>query len=302
VRFDREWARVRAHAADLGISLLGDAAFYVAAGGADHRMHAELFREDVVGGVPPDDWSATGQLWGNPVYDWARMAADGFGWWIERLRRALALFDAVRIDHFRGFVAYWAVPIGQRTAMEGRWLRGPGRALFDAARDELGELPLVAEDLGLITPAVERLRREIAAPGNAVLHFSFGRERRDWSRIVPSDAFVYTGTHDNDTTVGWWASTSDAQRARVRRALEASGLDAGGLGDDEPHWLLIRLALRSAAAVAIIPAQDVLGLGSAARMNRPGAATGNWAWRLAPGQLTRDLALRLRDETEAGGR
>ncbi len=298
VRFDREWSVVRAHARDRGISILGDLAFYVARGSADHRFHPEQFRSGVVAGVPPDDWSATGQLWGNPVYDWARAAADGYRWWSERFRRALALFDAVRVDHFRGFVAYWEVPAGARTAIGGRWVRGPGRAVFDAVRAELGDLPIVAENLGLITPAVERLRRAIGAPGNVVLQFAFSGRRRDGHAHVPEDAVVYTGTHDNDTTVGWWRRAPELERENVRRAL-------GAVGDDtpsEPHWGMIRLALRSPARVAIVPAQDVLGLGSEARMNTPGTTRGNWSWRLTPGQLTRELARRLRGETEAAGR
>ena len=298
VRFDTEWAEVRRHASERGVSILGDLAIYVAPGSADHRLHPELFRAGVVGGVPPDDWSATGQLWGNPVYDWGRVAADGYRWWTERFRRTLALFDAVRVDHFRGFAAYWEVPERARSAVHGRWVRGPGRAVFDAARAELGELPIVAENLGLITPAVERLRRAIGAPGNFVLQFAFGRARRDWDATVPADAVAYTGTHDNDTAQGWWRHAAAAERERVRRALRAHG----GTGDLPPHWMLTRLAMRSPARVAIVPAQDLLGLGSGARTNTPGTTTGNWSWRLEPGQLTRDLAKRLRAETEAGDR
>jgi 4-alpha-glucanotransferase len=298
VRFEREWRRVRAHAAERGIRILGDMAFAVAPGSSDHVGFPELFKTGVVGGVPPDDWSADGQRWGTPVYDWSALRAQGYRWWIERFRRAEEVVDAVRIDHFRGFVAAWEIPERNQTARAGRWVRGPGRRVFDAVAAGLGDLPVVAENLGLITPAVERLRHDLHLPGTVVLQFAFASSLvNPQSSPVDADTVVYTGTHDNDTTVGWWARASDAERARVEAAARA-----GGWADTEPHWMLVRVALESRGVLAVIPAQDVLGLDSAARTNRPGSEGGNWRWRLHGGQLDRPLAARLRDATEAAGR
>jgi 4-alpha-glucanotransferase len=298
VRFTREWSRVRAHAAARGVRILGDMSFAVASGSADHRAQPELFRTGVVGGVPPDDWSADGQRWGTPVYDWAMIRAQHYRWWIDRFARMLELVDAIRIDHFRGFVAAWVIPAGNRTARRGRWVRGPGRAVFDAARDALGEFPVVAENLGLITPPVERLRHDLGMPGTFVLQFAFTEELVEpQPEPDADDTVVYTGTHDNDTTVGWWTTASERERRQVRAAIADRGLP-----DTEPHWMLIRLALESRGVVTIIPAQDVLGLDSRARLNVPGRATGNWRWRLHDGQLDASLAARLRDATEAARR
>jgi|tagenome__1003787_1003787.scaffolds.fasta_scaffold20987503_2 4-alpha-glucanotransferase len=298
VRFGREWARVRTHANERGVRILGDMSFAVASGSADHLAHPELFRTGVVGGVPPDDWSADGQRWGTPVYDWAMIRAQRYRWWTDRFRRTLELVDAIRIDHFRGFVAAWVIPARNRTARRGQWVRGPGRAVFDAARDALGEFPVVAENLGLITPPVERLRHELRMPGAFVLQFAF---TEDLVNAQPEpgddDSVVYTGTHDNDTTVGWWLTASEAERARVRAAVAERGLP-----DTEPHWMLIRLALESRGLVAMIPAQDLLGLDGRARLNVPGRASGNWRWRLREGQLDTSLAARLRDATASAGR
>ncbi|MEX0674002.1 MAG: 4-alpha-glucanotransferase [Gaiellaceae bacterium] len=264
VRFQREWLALRAYAAACGIRLIGDVPLYVAPDGADHAAHPELFQSRSVAGCPPDYFTRMGQRWGNPLYDWTAMRASGYRWWIERFRRTFELFDVVRIDHFRGFVAYWSVPERFKTARQGVWRRGPGRELFDAVATELGELPLIAEDLGVITPAVERLRDGLGLPGMYVLQFAprVGHHREN--------AAVYTGTHDNDTTVGW-------------------------AGDPEAHWPLIELAMSSRARLAIVPAQDVLGLGSEARMNVPGRIEGNWRWRLRRGQLTSRHAARLRE-------
>ena len=295
VRFEREWSELRAYGAARGVSLIGDLPIYVAPGSADHGTHPELFQEDFVAGVPPDEWSATGQLWGNPLYDWRVLRETGYRWWIERFRRTFELVDAARVDHFRGFVAYWSVPAGNETALAGRWRRGPGRALFDVVRRELGELPLIAEDLGVITPAVHRLRDELGLPGMAVLHFLLGA-RRD-PLAVPELRVAYTGTHDNDTSRGWWAGQDERVRAWAHRAAAAAGVES-----DDPAWLLIGLALASPARVAIVPAQDLLSLGSEARMNTPGRAEGNWRWRLEPGQLDDALAKRLRDAAQASGR
>jgi 4-alpha-glucanotransferase len=298
VRFGREWARVRAHARARGVSILGDMSFAVARGGADQRAHPELFRDGVVGGVPPDDWSADGQLWGTPVYDWAAIRAQRFRWWVERFARVLELVDAVRVDHFRGFVAAWVIPARNRTARRGRWIRGPGRAVFDAARDALGDFPVVAENLGLITPAVEDLRRALGMPGAFVLQFAFDDHlAHPHPEPDGADTVVYTGTHDNDTTVGWWRTASPTEQARVRAAVAERGLD-----DSEPHWMLVRLALQSRGVLSMLPAQDVLGLDGRARLNVPGRAGGNWRWRLREGQLDGPLAARLRDATEAAGR
>jgi 4-alpha-glucanotransferase len=298
VRFDREWRRVRAHAAARDVRILGDMAFAVAAGSADHVSFPELFKEGVVGGVPPDDWSADGQRWGTPVYDWSAMRTERYRWWIERFRRAVELVDAVRIDHFRGFVAAYEISEHHRTARSGTWVRGPGRAVFDAVADAIGAVPVVAENLGLITPPVERLRRTLELPGTVVLQFSFSDEMVNPQHGgITDDTVVYTGTHDNDTTVGWWASATTQDRARVERAVRARGWE-----ETEPHWMLLRLALSSAAVLAIVPAQDVLGLDSSARMNFPGRPHGNWRWRLEPGQLDAALAARLRDATVVAGR
>ena len=292
VRFEREWRALREYARGCGVGLIGDVPIYVAPDGADYELHPELFRRGVVAGAPPDALSRTGQLWRNPLYDWPALNRRGYRWWIERFRRTFELVDLARVDHFRGFVAYWAVPRGQRTALHGHWCRGPGEALFRATRDALGDLPLIVEDLGIITPAVGRLRDRLGLPGMVVLQFAFGggpdnphRPENHRERLV-----VCTGTHDTDTAVGWFESLG-------ARARAATGLDP-----TEPHWSLIEVALGSRAVLAITPAQDVLGLGSSARMNRPGVRKGNWRWRLRPGQLTDELAGRLRAATAAAGR
>jgi 4-alpha-glucanotransferase len=295
VRFQREWTALRAYAAERGVGIIGDLPIYVAPDSVDHRAHPELFQEDAVAGVPPDEWSATGQLWGNPLYDWHALRATGYRWWIERFRRTFELVDAARIDHFRGFVAYWAVPVRNKTALAGHWRRGPGRRLFDVVRAELGELQLIAEDLGVITPAVHRLRDELGLPGMAVLHFLLGGRTNRFE--IPERRVAYTGTHDNDTTVGWWAGQEERVRERAHRAGEAAGVDT-----DDPAWLLIGLALASPARMAIVPAQDLLSLGSEARMNTPGRATGNWSWRLEPGELDDALAARLAGLSARAGR
>ncbi|HVW90113.1 MAG TPA: 4-alpha-glucanotransferase, partial [Gaiellaceae bacterium] len=287
VRFDREWGALRAYASQRGVRIFGDMPIYVALDGADHRAHPLLFRRDAVAGVPPDAFSRTGQLWGNPLYDWPVMRRDGYRWWVERFRRAFELVDLTRVDHFRGFVSYWAVPAGNETAVEGRWRRGPGADLFRAVEAELGPLPVVAEDLGVITEPVERLRRELGFPGMVVLQFALGGDPAN--PHLPANhaeqAVVYTGTHDNDTTAGWWASLSDDDRA-------STGLDPA-----DPAWSLIGRAWESRAALAIAPLQDVLSLGNEARMNLPGSEEGNWRWRVPAGALTDGLAGRLRQLT-----
>jgi len=302
VRFQREWSALREYAHARGVRVMGDVAIYVAPGSVDHRARPRLFNDALLGGAPPDAFSTRGQLWGNPVYDWAAMRADGYRWWVERLRRNLSLFDAVRLDHFRGFVAYWAVPAGSPDARGGSWRRGPGMRLFEALRYGLGEpLPLVVEDLGKITAAVQALRERLELPGMLVLQFGFGpgAERHSPYAFVNhrEQRVVYTGTHDHDTAAGWWASSSEATRNRAERVFAAVGID-----DPEPWWRLVRLCLASRAAISILQAQDVLGLGSQARMNNPAARGGNWRWRLEPGALTPVLAARLREATAAAGR
>jgi 4-alpha-glucanotransferase len=301
VRFEREWQALRAYAAPRGVRLLGDVAIYIAPGSSDHAAHPELFQHGFVAGAPPDAFAAKGQLWGNPLYDWRAMGRSHFRWWTERLQRTLTHFDMVRIDHFRGFVSYWAVPDGSRDASAGRWRRGPGHDLFDAARKRLGgELPLVAEDLGVITTAVTRLRDRLGLPGMIVLQFGFDPHRPaspHRPRNHARDRIVYTGTHDHDTARGWYRSLSTNIRRRVEEEFRRRGID-----DPEPWWRLIRLAHASPAFLAMVQAQDILGLGSSARMNNPARSTGNWRWRLAPGALTPQLAERLREITETAER
>jgi 4-alpha-glucanotransferase len=292
VRFEREWQALRAHAANLGVRIFGDMPIYVADGSADHVAHPQLFQEGFVAGVPPDSFAETGQLWGNPLYDWTAMRADGYRWWIERFRRAFELVDLTRVDHFRGFVAYWAVPTGNTTAVKGKWRRGPGADLFRAVERELGPLPVVAEDLGVITEPVVRLRHELGYPGMVVLQFGLGRDPTN--PHLPANheehSVAYTGTHDNDTTRGWWESLPDADRAWTE------------LDPADPAWSLIAAAWSSRAALAIAPLQDVLDLGNEARMNLPGTEHGNWQWRYAPGDLTSKLAERLRALTSSSRR
>ncbi|MDX6724066.1 MAG: 4-alpha-glucanotransferase [Solirubrobacteraceae bacterium] len=296
VRFDREWSALRAYAAERGVRMIGDIPIYVAPGSADHVAHPELFREGVVAGAPPDYFSELGQLWGNPIYDWPALQRRRYRWWVDRFRRVFDLFDVARFDHFRGVVAYWAVPADAPDARGGRWVRGPGRALFDAAAAELGELPIIAEDLGVITPPVQRLRDELGFPGMVVLQFAFdpsdphGPHRPENHR---ENQVLYTGTHDNDTLRGWAESLPPERVAELRRA---------GVGEDEPWWDLIGIAMRSPARLAMVQVQDVLGLGNDARMNLPGTAEGNWGFRLEHGQLTEEHARRLRALTEEGGR
>ena len=293
VRFDREWGALRAYAAARGVRLIGDVPIYVALDGADQLDRPELFQPGLWAGAPPDALSSVGQLWGNPLYDWSAMRRDGYRWWIERFYRTRRLFDLSRVDHFRGFVSYWAVRAGMRTAKTGRWRRGPGEDLFRAAERELGDLALIAEDLGVITPPVHALRDRLGLPGMVVLQFSFGGPPTNPHRPENHrrNLVVYTGTHDTDTTVGWW-------RSLPRRLRDRTGLDAS-----DPSWSLLRRALDSPAAISITPAQDVLGLDGSARMNMPGTSgPHNWSWRLEPGQLTDELAARLREETSRSGR
>jgi 4-alpha-glucanotransferase len=292
VRFEREWSALRAYAAEHGVRLIGDVPIYVAPGGADQTFHPELFQEGAVAGVPPDTYARDGQLWGNPLYDWPAHRATGFRWWVERFRRTLELVDVARIDHFRGLVAYWAVPAGRRTARSGRWRSAPGREMLLAVRRELGELPVIAEDLGVITPAVDRLRDDLGLPGMVVMQWAFDGGRSNPHALANhrENQVVYAGTHDTDTTAGWYASLP----ARRRKEIP--------LDPDDPSWSMLEATYGSRASLAMAQAQDVLGLGSEGRMNTPGTAGGNWQWRLRRGQLTPKLASRLRALTETHGR
>jgi 4-alpha-glucanotransferase len=307
VRFDREWGALRAYARERGVRILGDVAIYVSPGGADHRAHPELFQTGLVAGAPPDAYATDGQLWGNPLYDWPALQRRGYRWWVERVRRTLELFDLARIDHFRGLVAYWAVPAGARTAKRGTWTRGPGRALFRALErgldglDPARPLPLVAEDLGVITEPVERLRREIGLPGMLVMQFGMDPDDPTSPHRLANhtaDRIVYTATHDQDTVRGWLQSLDSARRSFVDGEVARHGFAE----PRRPWWGLIRLAFSSPAVVAMTQAQDVLGLGSRARMNDPASAGGSWRWQMRAGALTRTLAARLREATEEAGR
>ena len=304
--FYRQFDVLGTAAAARGIKIMGDLPIYVAHDSADVWADRATFklrpdgRPVVVAGVPPDYFSATGQLWGNPIYDWDAMHANGYAWWIRRLRAAFVLYDIIRIDHFRGFEAYWEVPGDEDTAVNGRWVKGPGPALFEAVTKALGRLPIVAENLGVITPAVEAMREQFGYPGMSILQFAFGVDPEAGEfrpHNFPRSRVVYTGTHDNDTTLGWWASSGegDSTRAAADVAREKQfALQYLGADGREMNWTLIRAALASVADTVIIPMQDVLGLGSEARMNLPGRASGNWQFRFSWDQLTRDTIERLR--------
>jgi 4-alpha-glucanotransferase len=279
---------------------MGDVAIYVSPGSADHRAHPELFQTGLVAGAPPDAYSTDGQLWGNPLYDWPALQRRHYRWWVERIRRTTDLFDLARIDHFRGLVAYWAVPAGARTARGGRWRRGPGRALFDAVANELGAVPLVAEDLGVITPAVERLRRQAGLPGMLVIQFGLDPDQPASPHRLTNhtaDRVVYAGTHDTDTVRGWLESLPEQQRSFVDSELARLGF-----AERQAWWGVIRMTFSSPAFLAMIQAQDVIGLGSEARMNAPGTTGRSWRWQMEPGALTPALARRLRAVTEEAGR
>jgi 4-alpha-glucanotransferase len=301
VRFEREWSTLRRYGSERGVRIMGDVAIYVSGGSADHRAHPELFQEGFVAGAPPDSFTDKGQLWGNPLYDWPALQRRRYRWWVQRVRRTLALFDLARIDHFRGLVAYWAVPAGARDAAGGRWRRGPGRALFDAFERELGaSLPLVAEDLGVITPAVERLRDSLGLPGMLVMQFGLDPDAPSSPHRLENHAenrIVYTATHDQDTARGWYESLDPSHMRFVDQVFKRHGVTSR-----RPWWSLIELACSSPARVAMVQAQDVLGLGSEARMNVPSRAGGSWRWRLEPGALTPALARRLRELTAGAGR
>jgi 4-alpha-glucanotransferase len=301
-QFSRQWKELRSYANQRGISVIGDIPIYVAYDSADVWSHRELFLLDVKGkptvvaGVPPDYFSASGQLWGNPHYDWDGMEQNGYVWWIDRFKAMFELFDIVRVDHFRGFEAAWQVPAKAATARKGVWVKGPGERFFDVLQAVLGQLPIIAEDLGVITPEVLALRDRYNFPGMKILQFAFDGDLDD--RDLPHNhvrhGVVYTGTHDNDTTRGWYDSRSDAERNEMHAYLGSAGDDA--VGD------LVRAALMSVADTAIIPFQDILKLGSEARMNIPGTAYGNWEWRFSWDMIPQGLAASLRSQVERYGR
>jgi len=307
--FFQQWHNLREYCRARNIRIMGDLPIYVAHDSADVWANPAAFHLDdqgdptVVAGVPPDYFSATGQRWGNPIYRWEAMVAGGFGWWLDRFRAVLAQFDLVRLDHFRGFEAYWEVPATEPTAEHGRWVKGPGAALFEAARQALGELPLIAENLGVITPEVEAIRAQFDLPGMSILQFAFGDDPQGPSfrpHNYPRNLVAYTGTHDCDTTAGWWTSEGRGESTRspeailrerefVRRYLNTDGR--------EIHWDFIRALEASVADTVLIPLQDVLGLGSEARMNQPATLGGNWRWRYRERTLTPAIARRLHELT-----
>ena len=311
--FFRQWFALKKYCNERGIKLVGDLPIFVAHDSVDVWTNPEQFKLDktgtplVVAGVPPDYFSVTGQLWGNPLYNWDRMIEDGFKWWIKRVETTLNVVDILRIDHFRGFAASWEIPGGDKTAARGSWVEAPGRKLFTAIRDELGELPIIAEDLGVITPDVVALRDEFGFPGMRIPQFAFGGDTNNVDlphNYVPNVA-AYTGTHDNDTTVGWFRSVAGESSTRTAEQIEREQkfclayLNTRG---DEIHWDFIRAVLASVANTTVVPLQDVLGLGTEARMNLPNTTEGNWSWRFKSNDLTDTIAARLRDLTQLYGR
>lgn len=301
--FARQWDALHARCRQLGLGLIGDVPFYVPHDSAEVWANQDLFdlgrrgRPMRVAGVPPDDYAKDGQLWGFPLYNWERMREQDYSWWLARFRTTLARFDAVRIDHFIGFHRAWAVPSRLKNALKGRWITACGGDVFERLRRESGSLELIAEDLGVVTPEVEQLRDGFDLPGIRVLQFGFGWDpaQTHLPHKYPKRSLAATGTHDNDTSRGWYESIdNDGMRDWVHRYLQTDGR--------EIHWVMIRAVLHSPADTAIIPVQDLLGLGSEARMNRPGVATGNWGWRMAEGALTPEILGRLRTMTEQSGR
>ena len=300
--FFSQWWALKRYANERGIQLFGDVPIFVAHDSAEVWAHPEDFHLDewghptVVAGVPPDYFSETGQRWGNPLYRWEQLEADGFRFWVDRMRTQLKLFDIIRIDHFRGLEAYWEIPASEETAIDGRWVQAPGRALFDRLHQEFDRLPLVAEDLGIITPEVEALRRDYHLPGMRILQFAFsgGPDNPYLPYNHSRDSVVYTGTHDNDTTLGWYESLDHGERAYINEFL--------GYPGEQMPWSLIRCAIASRAQMAILPMQDVLELDSEHRMNTPGTVEGNWRWRFDWEQVDPGLAERLRREVEIYGR
>ena len=303
--FFSQWSDLKTYANSKGIQIIGDIPIFIALDSADVWCNQSKFRLNpdgsptVVSGVPPDYFSMTGQLWGNPIYDWEAMRADGFSWWTARVAAAMKLVDVIRIDHFRGFAAAWEVPAGDATAERGTWVEAPGGELFSAFRGAFGDVPMIAEDLGVITPDVERLRDAFGLPGMRILQYAFGGDAHNLHlpHNYLHNCVAYTGTHDNETTAGWWKNLPKGKtgpRAHLKQYLSTSAR--------EVHWDLIRAAWSSVADTAIAPLQDVLGLGNEARMNVPASTGGNWTWRFADGDITPATIARLREMTEMYGR
>jgi 4-alpha-glucanotransferase len=308
--FYRQWAELKAYCGARGIRVFGDIPIYVAHDSADVWANPELFELDAKGrpidvaGVPPDYFSATGQLWGNPIYRWDRMAQDGYAWWVERFKKTLEVVDLVRVDHFRGFEAYWSVPASETTAVNGKWIKGPGAALFRAVQQALGDLPIVAENLGVITAEVEGIRHEFGFPGMSILQFAFGNDAQAPTfrpHNYPREVVAYSGTHDNETTVGWWTGSGAGNSTRTKKDVEVERAFAraylNARPEEEIQWAFIRALMASVADTVIVPLQDVLGLGNEARMNLPASASGNWRWRFLPGALRDEHRDRLRELT-----
>jgi 4-alpha-glucanotransferase len=294
--FNEQWCSLRSYCAERDIKILGDVAIFVSYDSADVWTNPELFELDEnllpirVSGVPPDYFSVNGQRWGNPLYRWDLMRERGFSWWVARIRRSLALYDVIRLDHFRGFEAYWSIPADEPTAINGQWIKAPGHFLFQRLREVFGDLPFVAEDLGVITKEVDELREHFCMPGMRILQFGFGDRGSHVylpHRFVPNTV-AYTGTHDNNTTLGWWrddCNQTDRENAQAYlQTIEHEG---------DIVWAMIRAAARSVANVCIFPLQDILHLGSEARMNTPSAPDGNWTWRYSPNALHPDFAVQL---------
>ncbi|MDD4736995.1 MAG: 4-alpha-glucanotransferase [Kiritimatiellae bacterium] len=313
--FHDQWERLRKYCAEKGVQIVGDIPIFVAHDSADVWAHPELFYVDedtgrlqVQAGVPPDYFSATGQLWGNPLYRWEAHQSTGYAWWMQRLRKVFEMVDIVRIDHFRGFEAYWEVPADAENAINGQWVKGPNHHLFTVLRDQMGTLPIIAEDLGVITPEVERLRDDFELPGMNILQFAFGNDEKAEAfrpHNYKPNSVAYTGTHDNDTTVGWFNSQPGPNSTRSANDIareRATVLDYLRTSGDQIEWDMISLASRSQANTAIAPLQDIMGLGSEARMNTPGKPDGNWQWRFSWDMLPEEKRTRLRAISTASDR
>ena len=311
--FFRQWSELKKYAGERGVRIVGDVPIFVALDSADVWCNPREFKlnEDgspkVIAGVPPDYFSKTGQLWGNPIYNWERMQMDGFRWWIERVRATLKTVDIIRVDHFRGFAAAWEVPGDDTTAENGRWVNVPGKDLFRTLQNALGELPVMAEDLGVITPDVEELRDSFGFPGMRILQFAFGGDTKnhDLPHNYIQNSVAYTGTHDNDTTVGWFHSQAGAGSTRDESQISREHefcMEYLNCDGSEIHWDFIRTVWASVADTAIAPMQDLLGLGNEARMNLPASNAGNWQWRCRKDDFTDEIAARLRRLTEIYGR
>ena len=313
--FHDQWARLRAYCANKGVQIIGDIPIFVAHDSADVWAHPELFcvddatgRLQVQAGVPPDYFSATGQLWGNPLYRWEVHSASGYAWWMQRLRKVFEMVDIVRIDHFRGFEAYWEVPADAENAIHGKWVKGPNHHLFQVLREQMDVLPIIAEDLGVITPEVESLRDDFELPGMNILQFAFGNDEKAEAfrpHNYKANSVAYTGTHDNDTTVGWFNSQPGPNSTRSAEDIareRATVLDYLRTSGDQIEWDMISLAYRSQANTAVAPLQDIMGLGSEARMNTPGKPDGNWQWRFQWEMLPEEKRKRLHEISAASDR